>query len=169
MRTTILPPFVRGGQGGLVGRVSAAPPQEEVEFEDDEGRMRRFSSRRARVTSWTALLNVTPIGFEPIEESENDMSKSKVAKGKKKVAAPKKSDNGKLSCLDAAAKVLSEKKEPMSTAEMIEAMATKGYWKSPGGKTPSATLYSAILRELGKGKDSRFKKTDRGRFTLSGN
>jgi hypothetical protein len=31
---------------------------------------------------------------------------------------------------------------------------------------PSATLYSAILRELKtKGKDARFKKTDRGKFT----
>jgi hypothetical protein len=28
-------------------------------------------------------------------------------------------------------KVLGDKKEPMSTAEMIEAIATKGYWKSP--------------------------------------
>jgi hypothetical protein len=92
-------------------------------------------SRRSRVTSWTAMVNVVPIGFEPIEEREN-MLKSKTAKGKKKVAAPKKSDSGKMSCLDAAAKVLGEKKEPMSTAEMIEAMATKGYWKSPGGKTP---------------------------------
>jgi hypothetical protein len=36
-------------------------------------------------------------------------------------------------------------------------------------RPPAATLYSAILRELGKGKDSRFKKTDKGRFTLSGN
>jgi hypothetical protein len=31
----------------------------------------------------------------------------------------------------------------MSTAEMIEQMASKGNWSSPGGKTPTATLYSA--------------------------
>jgi HB1, ASXL, restriction endonuclease HTH domain len=56
--------------------------------------------------------------------------------------------------------VLGEKGEPMNCKEMIEAMAAKGYWKSPGGKTPHSTLYSAILREIGaKGKDSRFKKT----------
>ena len=48
-------------------------------------------------------------------------------------------------------------------------MAAKGYWKSPGGKTPAATLYSAILRECQKkGKDARFKKVDRGRFALGG-
>jgi len=73
-----------------------------------------------------------------------------------------------MSCLDAAAKVLAEVKQPLSTAEMIEKMAAKGYWTSPGGKTPAATLYSAILRELGKGKESRFKKTDKGRFALNG-
>jgi len=31
---------------------------------------------------------------------------------------------------------------------MIEAMEAQGDWKSPGGKTPHATLYSAIIREI---------------------
>jgi hypothetical protein len=71
----------------------------------------------------------------------------------------------KLSALDAAAKVLGETGKPMSCNELIEAMAAKGYWSSPGGKTPASTLYSAILREIStKGKESRFRKTDRGRF-----
>jgi hypothetical protein len=52
---------------------------------------------------------------------------------------------------------------------MIEAMAKKGLWSSPGGKTPHATLYSAIIREISvKGKESRFKKTDRGNFAFNG-
>jgi len=73
----------------------------------------------------------------------------------------------KMSALDAAAKVLGESKEPLTTKTMVERMAAKGYWKSPGGKTPHATLYSAILREIdAKGKDARFKKTDRGLFTV---
>ena len=77
----------------------------------------------------------------------------------------KKAD--KLSALDAAAKVLGESKQPMNCKEMVEAMAKKKYWKSPGGKTPHATLYSAILREIAnKGKNSRFKKTAPGRFAL---
>jgi HB1, ASXL, restriction endonuclease HTH domain len=71
----------------------------------------------------------------------------------------------KLSALDAAAKVLAETGKPMSCNEMIEAMAAKGYWSSPGGKTPASTLYSAILKEIStKGKESRFRKTDRGQF-----
>jgi hypothetical protein len=71
----------------------------------------------------------------------------------------------KLSAIDAAAKVLAEAGEPMDCQTMIKTMAEKGYWTSPGGKTPAATLYSAILRELQtKGHDSRFKKTERGKF-----
>ena len=67
--------------------------------------------------------------------------------------------------LDAAAQVLAGSKEPLNTKAMIEQMAAKGLWTSPGGKTPHATLYSAILREINtKGKDARFTKTERGKF-----
>ena len=89
---------------------------------------------------------------------------SKKAKSKKtkEVGA----DNQKLSALDAAVKVLAETGQPMACKEMIEAMAQKGYWSSPGGKTPASTLYSGITKEIAtKGKESRFQKTDRGRFT----
>jgi hypothetical protein len=71
----------------------------------------------------------------------------------------------KVSALDAAAKVLEEAGQPLSCAAMIAAMADKGYWTSPAGKTPAATLYSGILRELNtKGEASRFRKTGRGQF-----
>ncbi len=75
--------------------------------------------------------------------------------------------DGKLSQLDAAVKVLSESKVSMTTKAMIDAMGTKGYWTSPGGKTPAQTLYSALLREIqNKGKDARIVKVDRGQFAL---
>lgn len=86
---------------------------------------------------------------------------------KAKVEAAEAGDK-KLSCVAAALKVLGEADEPMNAQEMITAMETKGYWASPGGKTPHATLYSAILRDLAKGDDSRFVKTERGRFTVRG-
>jgi hypothetical protein len=71
----------------------------------------------------------------------------------------------KLSALDAAARVLAEAGTPLSCQEMVGAMAAKGYWASPKGKTPAATLYSAILREVGtKGAAARFRKVARGRF-----
>ena len=87
-------------------------------------------------------------------------------KAKKEKAAPDQPK--KMSALDAAAKVLGESAEPMATKEMINAMAANGYWTSPGGQTPQATLYAAILREINvKGAESRFAKTDRGRFGLN--
>jgi hypothetical protein len=76
----------------------------------------------------------------------------------------------KLSCLDAAAKVLAEASEPMSAKALIAAMAAKSLWTSPGGKTPHATLYSALLREIGaKGDESRFAKAGAGKFTTTTN
>ena len=75
---------------------------------------------------------------------------------------------GRLSALDAAARVLQEYGAPMNCPDMIKTMAEKGYWTSPGGKTPAATLYSAILRELkAKGAEARFKKAERGKFTAT--
>ena len=69
-----------------------------------------------------------------------------------------------MSALNAAAKVLVDAATPMKCQEMIEAMAKAKLWSSPHGQTPSATLYSAILREINtKGKDSRFKKTERSK------
>ena len=92
------------------------------------------------------------------------------ATGQKPRRKPKEAKTKRPGALDAAVRVLEESGQPMSTREMIEEMAAKGYWKSPGGKTPSATLYSAILRELKtKGGDARFKKTDRGKFALNEN
>ena len=86
-------------------------------------------------------------------------------KGKSKKTKEAGAETKKLSALDAAAKVLAETKKAMSCKEMIEAMGKKGYWSSPGGKTPTSTLYSALLKEIStKGKESRFQKTDRGRF-----
>src|SRR4051812_32729412 len=88
-------------------------------------------------------------------------------KGPAKKPANKKPD-GKLSALDAAAKVLSESGEPMNAKSLIDAMAAKGYWTSPGGQTPHATLFAAISREINvKGAESRFAKVDGGQFALN--
>jgi hypothetical protein len=93
-------------------------------------------------------------------------SAPKADKAKKPRAKKAKADKPKrTSGLDAAAKVLAESGEPMTAKEMVEVAAAKGYWKSPGGKTPHATVYSAIIREIAKkGDASRFVKADRGKF-----
>jgi hypothetical protein len=143
-------------------------PVQEVEFVDGEGQSRRFQSRGTRETSITSAVVVDVIGFEPLANEENDMSKIKTKKTATK-GTKAKAANGKLSCIDAAAKVLGENKQPLTTKEMIEAMAAKGYWSSPNGQTPAATLYSAILREIKtKGKESRFEKTEKGKFAVRG-
>ena len=86
-----------------------------------------------------------------------------------KASAPKKAPaKRKLSQLDAAVKILGEAEASMTTKQMIEAMASKKYWTSPGGKTPAQTLYSAITREIKtKGDESRFAKVEKGQFALN--
>ncbi|NLE60959.1 MAG: hypothetical protein GX616_21650 [Planctomycetes bacterium] len=87
---------------------------------------------------------------------------------KGKSRAERKTGAKKPSVLDAAAMVLSELGHAMTCKEMIDTMTAKGYWRSPGCRTPRATLYSGILREIHiKGASARFRKTERGKFTLS--
>jgi short subunit dehydrogenase-like uncharacterized protein len=89
--------------------------------------------------------------------------KATVAKAKPKPApaAPAK----KFSQIAAALAVLKTATEPMTTKAMIEAMTERGLWTSPGGKTPSATLYASLIRELAKkGDAARFVKAAPGRF-----
>ncbi len=70
-----------------------------------------------------------------------------------------------MSALDAAAQIIAGASKPMRAKDLIEQMEAKGLWKSPGGKTPEATLYAAIIREIAaKGADARFKKHDKGLF-----
>jgi hypothetical protein len=99
-------------------------------------------------------------------EAAPEAAKEKAAKTPKAKAEPKPK---KISALDAAAKVLGEQSKPMNCQELIEEMSRKGYWTSPNGATPQATLYAAILREIKtKGKDARFVKTERGKFGAAG-
>ena len=82
----------------------------------------------------------------------------------KKSAEPKR-----VSALDAAAQVLQASGQAMRSQELIAAMAEQGLWSSPNGKTPHATLYAAILREINdKGGDARFRKVERGKFEYAG-
>ena len=86
----------------------------------------------------------------------------------KKTTSRKSTTIKKLSQMAAAEKILTSAKEPMSCKELVEAMAKKRLWKSPGGKTPDATLYAALLRHIRtKGDESRFKKTGPGKFSLN--
>lgn len=169
-------------------------PEREVEFIDRDGEMRQFRSRGSRLTSWAPTTVVDVLDFQNLKETamtktttkkgkstKSEATTAKVPKGDSvpkgepppkaekapKTQKPAKGD-GQLSAIDAAAKVLAEKGGAMTTREMVEQMAAQGYWISPGGQTPAATLYSAILREITtKGQEARFRKTERGKFALT--
>ncbi len=102
-------------------------------------------------------------------------AKTKAAKTKpaantaKKKATANTAKPKRLSALDAAATVLKKSGKPMRSHELITAMDEQGLWTSPGGKTPHATLYAAIIREIAaKSKDARVTKTERGLFAFAG-
>lgn len=91
------------------------------------------------------------------------------AKKAKTIKASGEQKPKRVSALDAASLVLAKADKPMRAQDLIAAMAEQGIWTSPAGKTPSSTLYSALLREINaKGKDARFAKADRGLFAHNG-
>jgi HB1, ASXL, restriction endonuclease HTH domain len=113
---------------------------------------------------------------EDVASAANKTQKDagKKAKATKNATAPtvaktkKEAKAKKVSALDAAARVLGEQGKPMNCPELIEEMSLKGYWTSPNGATPHATLYAAIAREIKvRGKDARFVKAERGMFTAA--
>ncbi len=90
---------------------------------------------------------------------------SKKARTRKAAGEPKPK---RVSALDAAAEVLKAEGKPMRAKDLIDAMASRGLWSSPNGKTPEATLYAAMLREITtKGDQARFRKADRGLFEFN--
>ncbi len=96
---------------------------------------------------------------------KSGMRKAKVEAGARNIVEEKRTP--KLSGLSAAAKVLREAREPLNCKTIVEHALERGYWKTKG-KTPESTIYSAILREIQKKGDSaRFRKAERGKFTLA--
>jgi hypothetical protein len=95
-------------------------------------------------------------------------TKKSAGKPAKKQAslATKSTAPTKMSQLQAAIAVLKNARKPMNCREMLEAMEAQKLWSSPGGKTPHATLYASILRDIERGTDARFAKVDRGLFAL---
>jgi hypothetical protein len=149
------------------GDQSAAPPL------PADGPKRAGTSKPRPAKPETTPTASTPSSIEevaPVAESTGKRTAGESANElAPRSARSKRPDTGpaakKLSALDAAAQVLAECGGSLNCQEMIAAMAAKGYWTSPGGKTPAATLYSAILRELAtKGPSARFVKTQRGQF-----
>lgn len=114
------------------------------------------------VSDETAAHAITsPVTNETAEPAKKD----KIPKAPK---PPKEAKPKRVSALDAAHTVLLDAKGGMKAPDIIKAMAERGLWTSPGGKTPASTLYAAMVREITtKGDASRFKKSDKGMFTAA--
>ena len=116
--------------------------------------------------------------------SAPDTNAPQAAKGAKtKAAAPKptkaasgrdvgqkgapRGDGKRLGLVDAAIQVMKAAGKPMNCQEVVKAILEKNLWQT-SGKTPAATLYSSILRDIQKkGAEARFKKVERGQFALN--
>jgi len=130
--------------------------------------------KRIRIKSAQRLRGPAKGGTEA-EASEAPKAAAKDVKPEApaKKAKPKKADSEqkpkRVSALDAAAQVLAKAGKPMRAQELITAMAEQGLWTSPAGKTPAATLYAALAREIAVKKDgARFRKTGPGQFAFNG-
>ena len=135
-------------------------------------------ARRDAIAATQANLERIDAGLDHEVPSAKEVAvEAKKAKGEKPPKPPKAPKQPKahkepkpkkVSALDAAAEVLRKSDQPMTSKALIDAMAEAKLWSSPGGKTPEATLYAAMLREItAKGKDARFKKADRGLFVAN--
>jgi hypothetical protein len=115
---------------------------------------------------------VCPICGGAEADAEGDCTKCLEPKlteqaNKQKPPASKETKKKRMGGLDAAAKVLEETGVPMNVKEITAVALAKSYWK-PSGRTPSATLSAALMREIAKkGDSSRFRKSERGRFVLN--
>ena len=113
--------------------------------------------------------DVGPKG-EPATEAAKDSTTATSGdtgkRGAKKAKAPKEPKPERNSLLNLAVKVLTEAGTALNCKEMVEKVLATGLWTTKG-RTPAATLYSAILREVTtKGDASRFHKAERGKFEV---
>ena len=93
-------------------------------------------------------------------------TKGKAGEKKTPAKAAKTKKPRKPSGLDAATQVLAASGDPMRSKDIVDTILAKGLWFTKG-KTPHATIYAAIIREIqNKGDASRFEKVDRGRFQI---
>lgn len=130
-------------------------------------RVRIKSARRLRHEAESGTTDA-PESPRPIAISDSATTQSDSGAIDANESASNDSDGRPLSALNAAALVLTDAPAPMRCGELITAMDDRGLWTSPNGKTPQATLNSALIREIHrKGGQSRFLRCGRGMFKLN--
>jgi len=125
------------------------------------------AARKAKVDAWRKEV-AEKVRSDPEERRKQNEKerRAKAAKDRGRKARPKAKAK-RASLLDLAAEVLAETDGPMNAKTIVEKVLATGRWQTTG-KTPDATLYSALIREISKkGDDSRFEKVERGTFQLA--
>ena len=154
------------GLGGIyAARVSDKVVPVRLEAESEGGGWQATNMRTGKTVR---IKSARRLRFPwPTEGANEDKAEAKPKKAVKNATRANTGRQGKTSGLGAAAKVLEEAGEPLSCKAIVERAFEKGYWRSEG-KTPHATVYSAILREMQKkGDGARFRKVERGKFALA--
>jgi hypothetical protein len=164
----------------LIGRAEAWKVQADQKHADLIRRARAGANNlRRAVQAWDEALPALHraiqaanerLGAKPATEVVAAQAPAKPGKPAKRrgAATEKPAEPKALSGLDAAAQILQEVGEPMNAQDLIARILERGLWKTEG-KTPAATIYAAMIREIkAKGSDSRFQKVDRGRFAAAG-
>jgi len=125
------------------------------------------AAKKAKVDAWRKDI-ATRTQSDPEERrKQNEKERRAKAVAKRGRKAKPKPKAKRTSILDAAATVLAEADGPMNCKQMVEAVLERGLWQTRG-KTPEATLYSALIRHIAKkGGDARFEKVERGMFQLA--
>ena len=132
---------------------------------DGQTASERAMSRAAK-TKKAPRAKTAPGGATPAKGKAKATTAAKTTKAATRATSGGDKAKTRTGILEAAAQILAKAKEPMGCKDIVEQAIAKKLW-STSGKTPSATLYAAIIREISKkGKDARFEKVDRGRFQL---
>jgi hypothetical protein len=126
------------------------------------------SSKKARTYRPRSRVETTPAAESTtVAQTEAGTDAAPATETTPKPRKKAERTDGTMSGLDAAAKVLADAGEPLDRKAIVERAIAQGLWK-PGGKTPHATVYSAIIREIAnKGEQSRFRKDARGKFAIN--
>jgi hypothetical protein len=100
--------------------------------------------------------------------SKKSTKTEKAAKTPKAPKAKNPDEPRKMTALDAAYAVLEAAGEPMTAPDIYAKMVEKKLWESPNGLTPAATIYAAMIRDIGtRGKDSRFRRPEASKFAAA--
>lgn len=146
---------------GMIGTVPVGKNQVKVEVIAVNGEMLTVKNLNTKKPSEVKIARFTPEPAAAAPKAKPDAAKAKkAAKAAEKPASGK--GEKKPGLLDNVAAILTEKGEPMTTSELIEALKAKGQLTLTG-KTPKQTLYSSLFRAINKG-DERFAKTDKNTF-----